>query len=163
MAFVIGLADRVHLGPEVFQVGHKGDAGERQRCAVKEDIALDGRDGGRGFRATDDGAQGGKQHQKRAARSHGGESRWWVSRRLGIYGAEIGSPMPRVESACNSGRSALLVSVMNRTEPSAKAKLAPPVWPLPNAHTRSSSAKFGGPVTVPGASLKFTGTGVLRM
>ena len=48
------------------------------------------------------------------------------------------SPPSRVESAWRVGRSAVLVSVRKRTEPSQKAKLAPPVCPLPNAQTRGS-------------------------
>ena len=56
--------------------------------------------------------------------------------RLRDYGASTTSWPARVLRSCNcsSGRS----SAINRTEPSARAKLAPPGWPLPNAQARSS-------------------------
>src|SRR5436309_2983253 len=65
------------------------------------------------------------------------------------YGRLTGSPAPRVDSACKTGRSPVLVRVRNRTDPSAMQKLAPPEWPLPKAQARLSSGKFGDPVWVP--------------
>src|SRR5262245_57259416 len=61
------------------------------------------------------------------------------------HGNVTTSPPARVLRACRSGSSALLVRPRKRTEPSAKAKLAPPGWPLPKAQPRSSSMDMSPP------------------
>src|SRR5206468_1291836 len=71
---------------------------------------------------------------------------------------ETTSPPARVDSAWNTARSELLTSVKKRTEPSAKAKLAPPVWPLPKAAVRISVMACVGPT----GHMKLMGTGVLK-
>src|SRR5262249_42228817 len=53
------------------------------------------------------------------------------------HGNVTTSPPARVLSAWSVG--SCVLSLRKRTEPSAKAKLAPPGWPLPKAQTRSSS------------------------
>src|SRR5262249_27877917 len=52
---------------------------------------------------------------------------------------ETTSPRHRVLRAWSEGSATL--SLTNRTPPSAKAKLAPCMWPLPKAHCRSNSAE----------------------
>src|SRR5262249_21140795 len=56
---------------------------------------------------------------------------------------ETTSPPARVLRARSVGGGVL--SLRKRTEPSAKAKLAPPGWPLPKAQARSSSVEKSPP------------------
>src|SRR5262249_35742328 len=55
------------------------------------------------------------------------------------HGNVTTSPLARVLRAWSVGSGVL--SLRKRTEPSAKAKLAPPGWPLPKAEARSSSVE----------------------
>src|SRR5262249_52026357 len=122
-ALVVGRADRDILHPEAGLQGEEPDLGVGQRLAVEQQGPC-GRDDRRGG--------------LRAARQEGGRTQ--RDRRQGRsgHGRFATSPAIRVESACSSGRSLVLVRLTNRTDPSQKTKFAPPVWPLPNALMRGS-------------------------